>query len=216
MKLTIKEEREILEELGDLDYEDENFDNDIAEQFYNDILTVLNDIINTSDIVKENFISSKCTNDHYRKHCLYNVENRRSTTNRVYYDFTNKNQYIEYEKQISYLSSHTDYEITTLYDYDLIIRYIRKLFEGGITLNFTNSCGLRNNDGRINMTLHSFATNVTENYQKGNTIDICIKSTRDKTITLYPVDAHKLENKFNSIIRCYGNYIGNNIKFNND
>ena len=80
----------------------------------------------------------------------------------------------------------------------MVLSYLKKLFQGGIVLKFCNSCGLENDDGPINMSLIAFSSNVTKNYNGGNTIDICIKSTRDKTITLYPVDAHLLQNKFNN------------------
>lgn len=200
----------------DLDYEDENFDPEVAESFIKDISVVLYDIINTSGNLSENFISPKCREEHYRKHCLGRGSDKRSRKTNVYYDFTDKSQYIEYERKVSDKIKNTHYDVTTLSDYELIIGYLRKLFYGGIAIKFCNSCGLHNSFGLVNLSLISFSSDVTKNYRNGNTIDICIKSMKDKTITLYPVDAHYLQTKFNHILVQYGQYAGPEFDYNYD
>lgn len=187
------------------DYEDPEYeyDEELSEMFYADIKAVLDEIINDSDILEEDFTSSRSMRNHFNSHCLGHDDTKRSRRSNVYYDFTDNSQYCEYERKVTDLINNSVNSVGTLYDYDLIIGYLRDLFRGNFVLKFCNGCGLRNSHGAINMSLIAFSSDVTTNYSSGNTIDICIKTGNGKTITLYPVDANYLQRKFNSIIRTY-------------
>lgn len=193
--------------LDDIEYAEKEFDIEIANAFEKDIRKFLNYIISLDNVLTEEFTSPQNLRDHFDKHCLGHYRNRRSTRNRIFYDFNDNSKYVEYEHEISNKIRETTYIIDSLYDYDTILRYMRKLFEGNITVMFANSCGL-NNGRPINLSFHAYATNVTTNYIGGNTVDVCIKSGNGKTITLYTVDAHAVERKLNSIIGNYSDYNG--------
>lgn len=187
----------------ELDYEDIGFDEEIAEKFAKDISDILYSIVDIDDTLDENFVSPKCRDDHFKKHCLGNSTGKVSKITKVYYDFTDKSQYLAYEKQVTSLINDSEYHIGSLYDYDEVIWHLKKLFEGSTTVTFTNSCGFTGPNGIINLSLHAFSSDVTKNYLAANTIDVCVKNQRNRTITLYPVDAHYLQTKFNNIIKKY-------------
>ena len=113
--------------------------------------------------------------------------------------------------------SETDLIIESLDDYDTIVKYMRKLFEGNCAVTFAKSCGLRNSNYPISVSLVSYSSDKTNNYGAGNTIDVCIKGRKNRTVTLYAVDAHRVQNRLNSIIRNYSKS-GNPqaFTFNND
>ena len=104
----------------DLDYEDENFDPEVAKSFIKDISNVLYDIINTSGNLSENFISPKCREEHYRKHCLDKDSNKRSRKTNVYYDFIDKSQYIEYERKVSDIIITCLMTLCVIYIFELV------------------------------------------------------------------------------------------------
>ena len=142
---------------------------------------------------------------------------KHSRRSNVYYDFKDNSQYCEYESKVTDLINSTLNSVGSLYDYDLVMDCLRDLFQGNFTLHFCNSCGLRNSSGMISLSLIAFSSDVTTNYSGGNTIDICVKTGNGKTITLYPVDAHYLQNKFNSILRTYSDCTEiPHFDFNND
>lgn len=206
----------IIKEEDNIDYKDPGFDIDIADNFSKDIYYLLDELVEKSNVLNETFISPKCRDIHYKEHCKGDNKDKKSRRTKVYYDFIDKGQYVEYEKHISSLIANTEYNISSLNDYEMIISYFRKLFEGNVIIRFSNSCGIRNKYGPVNISLHAFSSNVTTNYPVANTIDICVKSTRDKTITLYSVDAHYLQTKINNIINKYSSYTGKKFHFNND
>ena len=200
------------------DYEDPdyNFNEEIGKDFEKELSIILNDFIRESDNLGENFTSNGNSNIHYKKHCLGKDRNKVSTRTNVYYDFNDRSKYCEYEKEVSHRINESRNEVASLQDYSLIMKYIRKLFEGDFVINFCNSCGLKNSEGVINMSLLSFSSDVTTNYSKANTIDICIRTGTRRTITLYPVDANYLQNKFNNIIKKFSPYEVDDFEFNND
>jgi hypothetical protein len=207
---TIKQIRETIykELIGDEDidfkYEyDDNYDENIGRQFAKDIEDMLYDLIKHSDNVNEEFISNKDLKDHFKKHCIAKRTNVKSNRTNVFYDFKDISQYVEYDKKVSDMIEKTKYTIGYLYDYDKIYKYFRKLFEGNIAIQFCNSCGLKNKTSNITISVIAFSSNVTKNYKGGNTVDICVKDSRGKTITLFPVDVNYLQNKINNIIKKY-------------
>lgn len=203
----------------DMDFtEDADYDDSVGEKFAKDMFDFLTDIIKLSGIVSESFTSDRNFNTHFAKHCIGNSRRRRrSTPSTIYYDFTDSSQYFNYEKDVSKRISETDLIIESLDDYDTAMQYMRKLFEGNCAVTFAKSCGLRSNNYPISVSLVSYSSDNTKNYGAGNTIDVCIKGRKNRTVTLYAVDAHRVQNRLNSIIRNYSQS-GNPqaFTFNND
>ena len=201
----------------DFDYtDDSDYDAIVGEEFEKELRIILDDIINNSSDLNEEFTSGGNLNKHYRKHCLGTDPNKTSSRQNVYYDFNDRSKYCDYERTITHKINNSTNDVCSLYDYSLIMRYLRRLFEGNFVINFCNSCGLRNETGIINMSLISYSSNVTKNYSSCNTIDICIRNNLGRTITLYPVDANYLQNKFNNILHRFSEYEGDDFEFNND
>ena len=195
------------------DFIDPDFDQELAYQFADDIMDFLNYCVIQSDVLEEDFVSQRCLLNHFTKHCMGHT-NKKSTRGRILYDFNDNSKYSTYEKDISSKIKDTNYKIGSLYDYPTIMKYMRKLFEGNITVQFCNSCCI-NHNGPINLSFISYANDVTKNYKGGNTITMCIKNDRHKTISLYAVDAHDVEKRLNSTLKNYAN-LNNNFAFNND
>lgn len=200
--------------LEDRDYIDFNYDglddNDVyvtkeQELLANDLFDLLQDLIGDpyNTTVNEEFVSVNALNRHFNDHCLANNVNRRSTTHNIYYDFNNVDKYRQYENKILNEIKTTNLTVASLEEIDLVLKYFRKLFEGNKSIQFYRSCGFKNDRGEVILGLHSFATSVTTNYSRNNTIDIMVISRNYKTISMYAVDAHYLESKFNNIINRY-------------
>ncbi len=217
--MAIELKYEDYDEYDDYDYnvEDEGYDEELGAEFARDMFNALYEFVDDPVSIYEEFTSPKNWRDHYKNHCLCALPKRKSKRTLVYYDFNDPSQYAEYEKKISEEINSTEYRIGTLYEYDTIIRYMQKLFEGDITVVFCNGCGLRNSNGLVNLSIHAFSSDVTKNYAAGNTVDICVKSGRNRTITLYPVDANYLQTKLNNIIKKYSDRLDiPEYMFNND
>ena len=165
----------------DEDFIDPDFDQELADRFVVDIMDFLNYCMLQSEIIQEDFVSQKCLLNHFTKHCMGHT-NRKSTRGRILYDFNDNSKYSTYEKDISSKIRDTNYKIGSLYDYPTIMQYMRKLFEGNVTVQFCNSCCI-NHNGPINLSFISYANDVTKNYKGGNTITMCIKNNRHKTIS---------------------------------
>ena len=174
------------------------------KQFAEELRAVLQEYIDVDPLIEE-FISDKGAEKHFYKHCLaHDRDNKKSKRTNVYYDFKDVSLYKEREKYIDKLSRQDEkntYYISSLLQIDEINKAFRKLFEGEKCVVFSQMCELRNERGLIKLVIHSFASNVTNNYRTGNTIDMMIQSQNGKTIALYPVDANYFENKINSILR---------------
>ena len=192
----------------DDDWSDENY---IATEedllFADDLFTILQDLVTADDNLTEEFMSGKGASEHYRKHCIGKDCSKKSIRTRVYYDFRDVSQYKEYERKLADASRSASgrnlQAFSSLLDRALIEKWLRRLFEGGKYIIFTTECGFHNSLGQVSLVIHSFASNVTHNYQAGNTIDIMVKGRNGMTITLYPVDASYFETKLNNIIRKY-------------
>ena len=191
-------------------------DPEIGEQFMKELLPILNDLIHCDDSIIEKFTTNGNLVKHFNKHCIGKSTSKKSERHRVFYDFEKVGQYEKYEKLVSSKIDSSFDEITTLYDYDLVIEYLQKLFHGNMVVKFTKSCGLQNN-GKVSLSLIAFSSDVTTNYKSGNTVDICVKNDMKRTITLYPVDANYLQTKLNNVFKKFN--VSDDIpefKFNND
>lgn len=195
------------------DFIDPDFDQELAYQFADDIMDFLNYCMIQSDVLEEDFVSQRCLLNHFTKHCIGHT-NKKSTRGRILYDFNDNSKYSTYEKDISSKIRDTNYKIGSLYDYPTIMKYMRKLFEGKTTVQFCNSCCI-NHNGPINLSFISYANDVTKNYKGGNTITMCIKNDRHKTISLYAIDAHDVEKRLNHTLQKFAAF-SSNFTFNND
>ena len=203
---------DLLSDIDEEDYVDENYDEEVAKAFAKDMEKFLYSIIAQDEILEEEFVSPRALRMHFNKHCKGH-SNRTSTRGRILYDFTDNSQYVEYERAMNRKIRETDYAIDSLYDYDTVIKYMRKLFEGNVIVWFTLGCDL-NNHGYISLAFNAFSSNVTRNYRGGNTIDICVKNNSSKTISLYAVDAQDVEKRLNNTISNYSDYNGEPFRIN--
>lgn len=184
---------------------EDGYDQSIADSFAEDFMSFLNYFISKSNAFQEDFVSDSCFRNHFEKHCIGRNRDRTSTRGRILYDFRDPSQYSEYEKSVTDKILSTRFKVGSLYDYDGILKFMRKLFSGNTTVQFCNSCGLDNN-GIISISFISYSSNVTTNYRGGNTIDICIKNATGKTVSLYAVDAHDVQNRLNNTVSRYSEY----------
>lgn len=206
------DELDLLSDIDDEDWVDENYDEEIAKSFAKDMENFLYSIIAQDEILEEEFVSPRKLRMSFDKHCKGH-SNKRSTRGRILYDFTDNSQYVEYEKALGHKIKETEYAISSLRDYNTVIKYMRKLFEGNAIVWFTNGCNL-NNQGTISIAFNAFSSNITRNYRGGNTIDICVKNNSYKTISLYAVDAQDVEKRLNITINKYSDYNGQPFRIN--
>lgn len=217
--------REFLQEFADSDavddtpyYEldDYTYDEEVGECFASDLLSIINDVLSSSNIVCEDFTSKLNLIKHFNKHCIGKNTGKKSTRRQVLYDFKDKSQYAEYEKKISERIKVSDNTIGSLYDYESNLKCLRNLFKGNTEIVFCNSCGIKSNGELVTMAILAFSSNVTKNYKSENTVDICVQNKSHKTVSLYPVDANYLQAAFNKLIKKYAQYSGEEYAFNND
>lgn len=218
--MIIKYEEDYYDPEDDYDFTDyDDTDEELYQQFADEMYIFLMDIIKEGQLTTESFTSPNNFRRHFNKHCLGHEEGRHSTNSTIYYDFTDNSQYSAYEQEVTDRIRNTDMIIDSLDDYDNIMKYMRKLFEGDCTITFTKSCGLKGDKGPISVSFSSFSSGATSNYGRGNTIDVCIKGKGNNTVTLYPVDAHKVQNRLNNIIKNHldsGEEDTPSFDFNND
>ena len=185
---------DLLSDIDDEDWIDENYDEEIAKSFAKDMEKFLYSIIAQDEILEEEFVSPHALRTHFNKHCKGH-SNRTSTRGRILYDFTDNSQYSEYEKSLTNKMKTTDYKI------------------GNVVVWFTNGCGLHN-QGSISIAFNAYSSDVTRNYRGGNTVDVCIKSGNKKTITLFAIDAQDVERRLNNTISNYSDYDGEPFRIN--
>lgn len=208
-----------LNELNDVEEDDIDFydpedvppteeERAFATDVYNLLMTLVNKDNNT---ITEEFTSPGGLKVHFEKHCLAKSMEKVSTRTNVYYDFKDRSQYKELEKELI-LEAYgpQTMNVSSLLDTEEVNKFFRKLFEGNKYVYFGTFCELHNAHGHVGLLLHSFASDYTKNYKAGNTIDVLVIGNRGKTITLYPVDAYYLETKFNNIVK---NHSDLNIEF---
>ena len=182
------------------------------ESFAREIYDIFQEIIDEEESLTEKFTSNHSLKNHYNKHCLCGRSDRKSTKSNIYYDFDNVNDYKDYENFVTSFIDTTDLRIKYLGD-DNINKYFNKLFEGNQAIYFTGFCDFRNSDGLITILVHAFASDKTKNYKNGNTVNFVVLQ-RNKTITMFPVDANYLQTKLNNVINKY-NKSNYKLNFNN-
>lgn len=197
-----------MKHLEDDDIEENDVITDDEIAFADEIRAIFQEIIDT-ECLEEKSVSEKCRDTHFDKHCLGKYKNRRSTPSNIYYDFRDVRGYSDYEEKIlNLLDRATTPTIHSLFDVDEIESQFRKFFECGKFLILGANCGFKNDGGPTAIGLHSFATDVTSNYLRGNTTDFLILSRKFNTITMMPIEASKLEDKLNSRIKRYSTHRG--------
>ena len=206
---------EIIDELNeinddiDLNYDKQDIITKDEIDFAEDIQKFLQEIINNEQKgLNEEFTSESSLNQHFSWHCLAGDINKKSKRTNIYYDFRNVNEYKKLEDDLSnkIKAGMGNVSITTvsdLQDTELLLKGFHKLFEGNQVLFFPYTCGFKNDTGDILLSFISYANNTTQNYTKSNTIHCLIMSRKFRTITLYPVDASYVENKFNNLVDKY-------------
>lgn len=204
-----------LEDIDDYDWEDPDYapPTPQEEAFADDIYNLLMELVNEDSLqtVTEEFTSPGGLKTHFERHCLAKSEEKVSTRTSVYYDFKDKSQYKELEKElISSANKPQTISVSSLVDVAAVNKSFRKLFEGNKFIYFGTLCQLHNKQGNVSLLIHAFASDYTRNYKQGNTVDVLVIGSGGKTITLYPVDAYYLETKFNNIIK---NHSDLNIEF---
>ena len=191
------------------DIENYTEDNPITpeqEAFAKELIDFLQSLIDDEEkMVAEEFTSEDNLLKHFNKHCIGNDVNKKSTKNNVYYDFKTVKSYSKYENRINNIfTKEGDYDfIDNIHDINNVNKKFYNLFTGDKYLFISGTFGLTNKYGAVSLGLHAFSSDVTTNYEKGNTVDIMIRSFTPKTVTLYPVDASKLKNKLAHIINKY-------------
>lgn len=209
----------VWEELNNSDEEDEQLDGWEFEDnpppseedilFEKDIRALFQEIVDSEvGPITEEFMTDRKAKAHFESHCIgHNRKSRTSTRHNVYYDFKDVSLYKERERSIVATAKQTAnknvYIFDRLIDRDAVNRALRNLFEGDRYITLTYSCGLQNENGPIQLVVHSFASDATRNYPRGNTIDVLVLGHLGKTLTMYPVDANYFENKFNNILKKY-------------
>ena len=184
--------------------DDFDFDwDDIPEydlNFAREIYDVFNEFIDKEDLT-ETFKSKKALEKHFQKHCLGDT-NKKSRKTNIFYDFTKVNDYKEYDEKLQQNRLNTNtLTLGTLGDKEVVAKTFWKFFEGDKYLILDTLCGFHSGNKSVSIILHSFANEVTTNYNQ-NTIDFNVVADF-KTKTLYPVDANYLETKLNNIIAKY-------------
>lgn len=173
-------------------------------EFGEEMFDLFQSLINNEQHLTEEFTSKNSLKTHYEQHCIGNNPFKKSTKHNIYYDFTNIDKYRIYENKINNIVNSTNMRINYLGDVETINKYFRKLYEGNQAILFTTSCAFTNNIGSVELAVHAYATDKTENYKAGNTVNFLVLS-RGKTVTMYSIDAYYLQTKLNNIIKKYTN-----------
>ena len=203
-KLLNKVKQSIKEIVGN-DFDDDelflneiSYDTNSSKELYDLLQSYIPQGLNEEFLPNQNDL-----NHHFIKHCLGSFD-KKSTNYSVYYDFTDIQQYIEYDRKLqNSIGGRNTIRIQSLNDEELVVKSFNKLFEGNCFLVFTTMCGLHNVSGDVILCIHSYANDVTTNYTKGNSLDLIVLTTSMKTITLYPISAKYLGNKIKNIFATY-------------
>ena len=203
-KLLNKVKQSIKEIVGN-DFDDDelflneiSYDTNSSKELYDLLQSYIPQGLNEEFLPNQNDL-----NHHFIKHCLGSFD-KKSTNYSVYYDFTDIQQYIEYDRKLqNSIGGRNTIRIQSLNDEELLVKSFNKLFEGNCFLVFTTMCGLHNVSGDVILCIHSYANDVTTNYTKGNSLDLIVLTTSMKTITLYPISAKYLGNKIKNIFATY-------------
>lgn len=212
LKNVLKKLNNLDEDFIDFNSPDQENISEFQIEFAKDFYDFMQGFIEKEPL-KEEFTSTTSLQLHYDKHCLAGDIEKKSDRYNVYYDFNNIDKYRIYGDKISNSLEISPNRISSLLDFDKMIRYLRKLFEGNYYILFTTSCAFENDKGPVMIGLHAFSSDVTTNYKNQNTLDLIIISPTFKTISLYPVDAYYFKTKFNTIMKKF-NKVGIRIKIN--
>lgn len=185
--------------INDIDYSDMSN----ADLFtYQELFNFFQALADVDDELVENFTSEKNAEAHFTKHCM-GTARRKSSRSSVFYDFSALDEYLAHESAISSAAEETKYQIADFIPLDYFYKVMREFFAGGKTVVLLSTCDLTNKHGRVEIVLHSWASDVTKNYRQ-NTVDFLVRTLDHDTITLYPLDANYLQTKLNSIISSSG------------
>lgn len=194
----------------DLNTDDSPVETEADEKLANELFAFIQDIIDSEATeLEEDFTSPSSLKSHYVWHCLAGRSEDASTYKNIFYDFRDMTGYKELEKDLSHrvlkapADGKTSCTIFSLLDTDRVLDGFRNLFGGNYILTFAGACGFKNAVGHVSISFISFANDYTKNYKAANTIHCLVTGRNSRTITLYLIDAYRVENRFNSFIVNY-------------
>lgn len=147
----------------------------------------------------------------FNHYCIGKIKGRKSTEEEIYYDFTERKEYLDYESRISKKTvaarNDPDMFIKDLRNSKEVLTAFEKLFYEDKTLVFALSCNFTyDNDDNyygesegVRVCLCPSKENHTKTYS-GRTMDFLIQTADDKTVALFPIDADILKAELNEII----------------
>ena len=191
------------EELGEVDNSELDEDDLVITEedlkFEQAMIELFNELNNEAEL-SEDFVTFDKLGEHFGKHCLASSSDKKSSRTDVYYDFTKLTDYAKRERFVSScIGSEDAILIDSLLASEDVLEGFKELLHGNKTFIVAPTCGLRDSNGKlISIIIHSFANDSTTNYS-GNTVDYMIRQ-RNKTKTLYAIDADYLKTKLNSVI----------------
>lgn len=201
--------REFLESY--MDDEDLTDDTEIspADRVFGDTLkTFLQTLLDgeNAEDLEERFTDNAKAKQHFLKHCL-GTGDKKSTKRTVLYDFKTFEEYKKYEDQlateIDARKHSSEFTIASFYDHGDILKKFKNFFAGDCYVTFLQSCGLCNTRGApVDLTLHNSCSAYTTNF-RGPTVDYRVSNYTNRTITLFPVSAERLERAINNAIKNY-------------
>lgn len=218
---SLQEGKRAVSDYIDINTDESPVETEADEKFAVEIFTLIQSIIDSENTeVREEFTSPSSLSDHYGWHCLANRPKGVSTDRNIFYDFRNLELYKDLERDLNtkILRAPTDGKNSTtvfsLLDTDRVLKGFRKLFEGNYIFTFAGACGFRNTVGHVSISFISFANEYTKNYEIANTIHCLIMGRNNKTVTLYPIDAYRVKDRFNSFINNYNHSVSARCRIN--
>lgn len=191
---------EDLDDLEDWDDEEAVVMSSEGEQFAFELLDLIQSLIDTRDIIMEEFTTYNNMVRRFNKHCVGGVdENKQGEL----YTFETVKQYSAREAKITAaarkLSSRSTQVISdVVLEYENVLVAFQQLISTPCTIRFNTSCGFHNQTEHVALLFNSFATN----YVEGNipAVDIVVYSPRYRAVAMYPIAISKLCKKFNNLI----------------
>lgn len=189
--------------ISDIEFnrKDPNYFGKVSDEIADDLYEFLSELTYNESLTEE-WTSESNLKKHFNKHCI-GTNKKQSNKSEILYDFTNIKDYEKYENKINNIALHSQCVITSLFNTTKVLSALKNISSKPISILFDTTCKFKNANGSVKIGLVSFADSVTKNYGSAHTVNIIIISKGDNTITMYPVDANKIENKLKNIVQKY-------------
>lgn len=202
--------------MTDIDDVYDDFDFDEAElqsptdderAFAKDVYKIFQDLIdNESGDIGEKSVSRSNLVNCFNKHCLGKKPDKQSGRQNVFYDFKNINQYKDREDklkvEIQSMGESSRNIIGSLLDSEKVLKKLKSFFKGDRYLTFCPSCEFRKDGEAVMLVLHTFGSCATKNYPR-STVDVMLMQSPKNVVTMYPIDAHDLQDNLNKAIKMF-------------